>query len=470
MSARILVVDDIPANVRLLDVKLTAEYFDVLTAQNGVCALQIAEDESPDIILSDVMMPGMDGFELCECLKANPATQHIPVVMVTALSDVSDRVRGLEAGADDFLTKPVNDIALFARVRSLVRLKQTMDELRFRRAAANQADLIGGQAGEVITGTGAHVLLAEAGALNAGRIKGYLQEDGQKVTLVTSIAEAIEASRAKSYELLIVNLHLGDEDGLRLCSQIRSHDATRHTPILLIIDEDELPHLAKGLDLGVTDYLIKPVDRNELHARCRTQVRRNRYHEQLRQVLRTSVSMAYTDPLTSVYNRRYMNAHLERKIMEIAETAKPVSILMIDIDFFKNVNDTHGHAVGDIVLQSLTALLSKHLREFDMIARYGGEEFVIIMSDTDGKVALKVADRLRSIIASQTFAKDALDGGLRITISLGCATATDPMETSESLLKRADDALYKAKKNGRNCTVFSESPRIGNEASVALSL
>src|SRR5438094_2242046 len=132
MTARVLVVDDVELNVKLLEAKLASEYFEVLSADNGPRALEIAEAELPDIILLDVMMPRMDGFEVCTRLKANSRTADIPVVMVTALSDVADRLRGLEAGADDFLTKPVNDIALFARVRSLVRLKRMMEELRVR--------------------------------------------------------------------------------------------------------------------------------------------------------------------------------------------------------------------------------------------------------------------------------------------------------------------------------------------------
>src|SRR5437016_1041354 len=132
MTARVLVVDDVELNVRLLAAKLASEYFEVLSADNGPAALAMAEGELPDIILLDVMMPRMDGFEVCRRLKANPRTTDIPVVMVTALSDVADRLRGLEAGADDFLTKPVNDIALFARVRSLVRLKRMMEEWRLR--------------------------------------------------------------------------------------------------------------------------------------------------------------------------------------------------------------------------------------------------------------------------------------------------------------------------------------------------
>src|SRR5258708_37082147 len=132
MSGRVLIVDDIAANVKLLEAKLSSEYFDVLTAYNGPTALEIAETELPDVMLLDVMMPRMDGFEVCRQLKANRRTCDVPVVMVTALSDTANRLRGLDAGADDFLTKPVNDVALFARVRSLVRLKRMMEELRVR--------------------------------------------------------------------------------------------------------------------------------------------------------------------------------------------------------------------------------------------------------------------------------------------------------------------------------------------------
>src|SRR4029078_7706352 len=132
MTARVLVVDDILANVRLLEAKLTAEYFEVHTAMNGVDALESVQRVRPDIVLLDVMMPGIDGIEVCRRIKSNPQTQHIPVIMVTALDQPEDRVKGLEASADDFLTKPVNDLALFCRVKSLVRLKMLTDELRAR--------------------------------------------------------------------------------------------------------------------------------------------------------------------------------------------------------------------------------------------------------------------------------------------------------------------------------------------------
>lgn len=469
MSARILVVDDIPANVKLLEVKLKAEYFEVFTAFDGMTALELAERQSPDLVLTDIMMPGMDGFELCERLKANPKTRHLPVVMVTALSDVSDRVRGLEAGADDFLTKPVNDLALFARVRSLARLKLMMDELRIRQAATGQGGELddGSSATDDLDAEGAQVLLAESSKLNADKMAGYLADAGHNARIEHNIDAALAAAGQTDFDLFIVNLYLGDEDGLRLCSQLRSQDSTRHIPILLILDEDDLPKLAKGLDLGVTDYLIRPIDSNELHARCRTQIRRRRYHDRLRQILQQSVSMAFTDALTGVYNRRYMTAHLERKIMEMAETAKPVSVLMFDIDYFKSVNDTHGHQSGDEILVELAKRVSGGLRDADMVARYGGEEFVTVLADADPSLAVIVGERVRALIADKAF--DITAGGehLDITVSIGCASTTDPMETGESLIARADRALYQAKDAGRNCVVSAELGLPNAEKAVA---
>ncbi|WP_282609669.1 PleD family two-component system response regulator [Pelagibius sp. Alg239-R121] len=457
MTARILVVDDIPANVKLLEAKLMAEYFEVLSASDGPTALEVATSEMPDLVLLDVMMPGMDGFEVCARLKSSPITSHIPVVMVTALSDVSDRVRGLEAGADDFLTKPVNDIALFARVRSLARLKVMMDELRVRQAASGQDPVLEQKKlGSEEETANARILLAETNDLVAEKVVGYLSEAGHTIDRRTSVAEALELGCRESYDLMIVSLFLGDEDGLRLCSQFRTQEETRHVPILLVLEEENLPQLAKGLDLGVTDYLIKPIDSNELRARSRTQIRRRRYHDMLREMLQQSVSLAYTDGLTGVYNRRYMNAHLDRKIMEIAESAKPVSVMLFDIDKFKDVNDTCGHAAGDAILKSLSLRVADSIRDFDLLARYGGEEFVVIMPDTASVIAITIAERVRRRVAEETFQTVELGDPLAVTISIGVATTTDPMEIADSLLARADAALYQAKRSGRNRVVSAQ--------------
>ncbi len=186
MSARVLVVDDIAINVKLLEAKLSSEYFDVLSASSGSAALEIADAELPDVILLDVMMPRMDGFEVCRRLKANPRTADLPVVMVTALSDAANRLRGLEAGADDFLTKPVNDIALFARVRSLARLKRMMEEWRLRDEICGR---FGGSQSVTEEGGPAHILIVEEDAFAAARMSETLAL-AHRVTVVGSCTEA----------------------------------------------------------------------------------------------------------------------------------------------------------------------------------------------------------------------------------------------------------------------------------------
>ena len=460
MSARILVVDDIAPNVKLLEAKLSAEYFEVLTARDGPSALQLARSQSPDLILLDVMMPGMDGFEVCQHLKSDLMTRHIPVVMVTALSDVSDRVRGLEAGADDFLSKPVNDLALFARVRSLVRLKTMVDELRLRQSISDAEEVFDPQAyGGAQDTADARVLVVDANDFAAGKMVDFLEEAGHKVERAKSLTDGFSMGTQEAFDLVIAALDIGGEDGLRLCSQFRSSEITRQMPFLLVLDDVDLPKLAKGLDLGVTDYLIRPVDRNELLARARTQVRHRRYHEMLRGMLTSSVSMAFTDALTGLYNRRYMSTNLDRKIMEIAETSKPISVILFDIDHFKQVNDTYGHPSGDEVLRDLAGRINASLRGADFAARYGGEEFAVVMSNTPSEAARFVAERLRSLVAEAPFHISGHEEPLTVTISLGVATTTDPMEEASELLQRADVSLYEAKKNGRNRVGAIATPR-----------
>ena len=456
MTAKILVVDDVPANVKLLETKLAAEYFDVLTASDGPSALEVAVEQLPDIILLDIMMPGMDGFEVCQKLKASAKTRHIPVVMVTALSEVSDRVRGLEAGADDFLSKPVNDIALFARVRSLLRLKMMIDELRLRQETSGDLGAFEAfdPAEEDIAGT--QVLIVEGNDMMADRLGRYVGESGCSSQRAATLQDGLAVGRNGGFDLIIVSLHVGGEDGLRLCSQLRSNEETRHVPILLLLDDLDMAQLAKGLELGVTDYLIKPVDRGELLARVRTQIRRHRYHCRLRINLQQSVNMAFTDPLTGVYNRRYMSAHLDRKLMEIGTDHKPVSITIFDVDHFKAINDTYGHGVGDQVLKQLAGRVADNLRSFDLVARYGGEEFVVIMPDASAEIGLRVAERLRQLVNGKAFQAEGLEQGLEVSISLGVATTTDPEETADSLLERADRALYQAKSEGRNRAVSAD--------------
>ena len=203
MSARILVVDDVDVNVRLLEAKLTLEYYDVLTCNDGSTALAMATEAQPDLVLLDVMMPGMDGFETCRRLKAQVETRHIPVVLVTALDGREDRIRGLEAGADDFLTKPIDDVVLFARVRSLTRLKQIMDELREREESSRR---LGVDADGVarMRSEGGRILIVDDDALQADKIASELS--GEHRITIESNPEAALAVAKGPLDLIIVNV------------------------------------------------------------------------------------------------------------------------------------------------------------------------------------------------------------------------------------------------------------------------
>ncbi len=448
MSARILVVDDQPLNVKLLEAMLAAEYYTVLTAADGPEALEVTKDERPDMILLDVMMPGMDGYEVCKRIKADPELNHIPIVMVTALDATADRIRGIEAGADDFLTKPINDVALFARVRSLLRMKLALDELRLRDNISIQlgaADDSG--AGEDI-GAGGRILVVENDSLDRKLIEGVLAENNH-VSSVTSGEEAM-AALTEPFDLIIVSVTLGEADGLRVCSQIRSRDDTRNVSLLMLIDADDIHHLAKGLELGVNDSLYKPIDRNELIARTRNQIRHFRSQERLRGNYHQSVSMAITDSLTGLYNRYYLDSHLAALLKRSRADDRPLAAAVIDIDFFKKVNDTYGHSAGDQVLREMAERLENSIRASDLVARLGGEEFVLVMSDTDMDTARAVTARICREIEAVPFAPSHINGGLRVTASIGVAIVDHRDKTPEDLIKRADEALYEAKNNGRN--------------------
>ncbi|WP_339913211.1 PleD family two-component system response regulator [uncultured Brevundimonas sp.] len=447
MTARILVVDDVDVNVRLLEAKLTLEYYDVLGCHDGVTALAIAAEEQPDIILLDVMMPGMDGFETCRRLKADESTRHIPVVLVTALDGRGDKLRGLEAGADDFITKPIDDLILMARVRSLLRLKSVMDELREREESGRRIGVDTDNGGR-LRGAGGRILVADDNELQATRIVEHLATDHRPV-VEGDPAEALIAARSP-IDLMIINVSSSGFDGLRLIAQVRSSDVSRRVPILAVVDPADRPRLVKALELGANDILAKPVDTEELAARARLQVRRKRYTDYLKQKLDYSLEMAVTDALTGLHNRRYMASQLDAMVKRAGQGGSEVAVLVMDIDHFKAVNDGFGHDAGDEVLREFGVRLATNVRAIDLPCRVGGEEFVVIMPGTNLEDAVRIADRIRRDVAATPFPIMSGAEHLTITISIGVAVTEGGSDSPEALLKRADEGVYEAKAHGRN--------------------
>jgi len=448
MTGRVLVVDDIPINQRLLAARLTAEYYEVQCASSGMEALQMMEERHPDVVLLDVMMPGMTGFEVCEKIKENPCFGHVPVVMVTALDSIEDRVRGLEAGADEFLSKPVNDVALLTRVRALTRLKRILDELKLREATDDEFGVREAISG--ISGDGGEWIGLGLPATDIAALEQAASICGSSLSAISDPAVAVEQLAAGDAELLVLEVS-GAVDGLRLCSQLRAATETRSVPILLVGDSWETDSLYKGLELGASDYAFRPIDHAELVARIRLQVKRFRFHEQLRDQHLANRALANRDPLTGAFNRRYFNDHFNRLLKHARDSKQPVSLIMGDIDRFKSINDSFGHPAGDSILQQYMRRIGLVTRASDMVARLGGEEFAIVTPDSDIHLASRVAERLRMAVAGEKFE---LEDGRMITVtcSFGVASA-GPDDSLTDVIARADAALYEAKRAGRDRVV-----------------
>jgi two-component system cell cycle response regulator len=452
MTARVLIVDDTPFNVKLLEAKLRNEYYEVFVATNGKKAIKMAQDILPDIILMDVMMPGMDGFEATETIKSMPETTHIPIIIVTALNAQEDKVHGLIAGADDFLTKPINDKALMARLKSLIRLKLITDELRLRDKTNSE---IGFYSPPLLSDKldldGHKVMLVDDDIMLRETVKKSLEDFGLQVSIAETQEEAKTTALKEVPSVIVVNNHLLNQDALRLCTTLRGVEELRSIPIIIIFDEQESDTLWKALDMGINDYLISPVDDNELKARLVGQIKRKTYQDVLRTNFLQTFSMSIKDELTHMYNRRYFDLHLNNMMQFAASSHKDLSLMLMDVDDFKQVNDTYGHVLGDEVLRAIADKISSNLRATDLCARYGGEEFVVILPETDREDSVKVAERIRENVAKIPVQTDT--GILNCTISIGIASykkGDDPI----ALIKRADEALYDAKDCGKNLVYY----------------
>lgn len=454
MTGKVLVVDDVIQNVKLLEAKLASEYYTVYPANSGMECLAKVKDIRPDVILLDVMMPEMDGFEVCRRLKSDPQTAHIPVVMVTALSELSDRVAGLAAGASDFITKPIDEVHLFARVKSLIRLKMMLDELRLRDKTGEEFGIESKMALTPDSPVSGNILVIDDDIVQVKKIQESLQGNGHRVAQMDP-EDARDKVAEGNFDLIIISTMLDDLDGLRLGVEIRSQEQTRQVPIMIIVDEDDKKLLFKALEIGIDDYVLSPIEPSELNARVKTQIKRKQYQDMLKSSIQENISAAVVDSLTKLYNRRYLDAHLANMVKESLANQTPLSLMVIDIDHFKHINDKPGwgHPIGDEVLVDVARRITETVRKQNLSTRLGGEEFVVVMPQTDIRRAMEIAERARQVIAGSPFKISVAPGQLEATVSIGVETLKLSGDTPAELLKRADEALYTAKTTGRNRVV-----------------
>ncbi len=452
VGGKILIADDVATNRIVLKVKLAAAFYETFQASSGAETLEKARANRPDLILLDVELPDLNGIEVCQRLKSDPQTRDIPVVMVTAFRDMARKIEALEAGADEVFWKPLDEVVLLARLRSLLRARETARELGLRQGTYRElgfAEPATAFAPRAIVG-----LVSQCATTQESwrrELEPFISD--RLVAMDPDQAMAID-QQFLAPDVFVLGVDPAQPgSGLRLMSELRSRQITRHAAICVVLPAGARDTAAMALDLGANDLIEADADPAEMALRIRMQVSRKRQADCLRESLEDRLKLAMTDPLTGLHNRRYAMAHLARIAEQATEAGRGFAVMVLDLDRFKSVNDTYGHAAGDAVLVEVAARLAAHLRPVDLLARIGGEEFLIVLPDTTLPDACLAAERLRSTVAEAPVSLPYGMGAIAVTSSIGLAlgnTAALAGMTVEDLVNSADMALLGAKLDGRN--------------------
>ena len=418
--AAILIVDDAPANLELLRKLMSEQGYQVYVALSGERALAIAQRAQPDLILLDVVMPDMDGFETCQQLKKNPLTQRIPVIFMSARSDTDDVVAGFDIGAVDYIAKPLRMAEVCARVRAQLQIRSNSE------TQEEQAERLRTIVNHMAEG----LLIIEAD----GRIQytnpacdhylGYRENELAGL----SIAELLSPMVTQEY-LDYFAMHAANPDTAH-------NHGTREVAI-----RHRAGH-ALSMDLTLTPmYLRQPLYIGLLHDIT--------HHKQSEDALQRA---AYLDPLTKIANRRHFDSFLEKEWQRSVRNGGVLSLVVLDVDHFKLYNDSLGHPAGDTCLQQVAQAIDSHAcRPGDLAARYGGEEFVMLFSETEADSAMLLAETIRATIEALHLPHPRSTTSAWITVSIGVATIRPhQLDNREALFVAADRALYVAKEAGRN--------------------
>lgn len=448
---KILIVDDDPLNLKLLEATLSFENYRVFKANDGLTALKEVETIQPDLILLDIVMPGIDGYEVTRRLKTSAKTRDIPIILITLLTGIDDKNKGMEAGADEFLNKPVNTTELLARVKSLIRLKKYHEQVISR----NNSEL------SFVTSTRSIntsrpekeipvVLLVEDDEKDLRLLRAHLNNQTYQMKYVRTGEEALSFCLKQKVDLLILDVILPGINGFDVCRQLKNNNATRKIQILMVTSLNDLESRIKGIEFGADDFLIKPIHKEEFIVRVKSLLRKKSYLDMLSQKYESSLYATITDKLTCLYNREYLYHFLNYEIKRCDCQNQTMGLIIIDIDDFKTVNDTYGHFEGDRILEKFGTLIKNQIREIDLAARYGGEEFVVVLPYVNQAQAEGIAERIRKMVNTFDFSNQQEGSVIKMTISLGIALYPEHAKTATNLIEKADKALYCAKKDGKN--------------------
>jgi two-component system cell cycle response regulator len=449
---KVLIADDSQVSLASLEKVLAAGLFQTIRAANGKEAFDKAICELPDLILLDVMMPEMNGFEVARILKEDSRTRSIPIMMVTALDDPENEHAGRQAGAEEYLAKPVRPKELIARANSLIALRQYRDQLIIRNHSQWSliVDKHSDDAGPEPQKQLPLVLLVEDNESDAELVRHLLKDLPLRIERLANGADAVELCQTGRVDLMLLDLLLPGLNGFEVCRQVKGSEKGKDLPIVVITCLEDMDSRLKCIELQTDDFLVKPIVGRELQARVKILLEKKKQLDRLRSHYEEALNSAVVDWLTGLYNHGYFKKFLDLEIKKSLRQRYPVTLIMIDIDNFKAVNDAYGHPTGDVILQELAQVVRKAVREVDLVARYGGDEFAVVLPYSDGHGALRVAHRIDEAIKTHAFSPKASTPKTRLTVSMGVAGYPEDAVHVDELIHSADQKLYEAKIRGKN--------------------
>ena len=461
MVGKILIVDDVATNRIVMKVKLQAAGYVPQLAANAAACFDIAAREAPDLILLDLLLPDMSGIDVLTRLRADPVTRTVPVVMFSASQDAGARARAFRAGADEFLTKPIDDQTLLARIRSFMRARDLVEGFGAQDGGIALLGLAEAAAAYHAPGLVAIVTArADTGLLLRRDIAAHLPDRIVTMTVDEALSEGLKSGAGP--DVFLIESDLGTTaHGLRLMSELRSRTNTRHAAFCLLVPVGSAVGAAVGFDLGANDMVSTTIPAEEIALRLARLLTRKREADHMRASVQDGLRLAMIDPLTGLHNRRYGVAQLAAIADRAAKSGTTFAVMVVDLDRFKSVNDRWGHAAGDAVLVEVAGRLTKNLRGGDLLARIGGEEFLIALPNTNLAEARAVAERL-CLAVEETPVRFGDGAGLRVTVSIGLAISAfgglpDCADAVAEIVDRADRALLVSKSGGRNQVTISRT-------------
>ena len=424
-----LIIDSSKSFRALLGQVLKESGFDYIEADCGSDGIDRLNEAQFDLIFVSMFLKDMDGLDFTSTLRANPKTNRIPLVMITTEEDKDALDRAVSLGVTEIIPK-----------QSLNKVKEFVEQFVVQRGVTDQ-----------LTG---NILYVEDSRAIAAKTMVLLESRGLAVEHFTDAESALDAFQEKDYDLVLTDVVLeGKMSGYGLLRALRSFDGAKgRVPVLAMTGFDDDARKIELLVAGVNDYVKKPALDEELIARVKNNITTKKQMDLIEQQYARLQDMAMKDQLTGLYNRHFLMEVVPAKLSEAKRHGHAVSLVIADADKFKNINDTYGHGVGDVVLQEIASVLKANCRNEDVVARFGGEEFIILMSNCDEKGAEAKADTIRKLIEKSNPA------GHKITASFGVSGYVHgETEGFTDLFQAADVAVYVAKDTGRNKVVLASS-------------